>query len=207
MLDSIKSNITKYYKTIDIDNLNLTKDYLYTNRQLTKLEENTYQEFNVNLINIPSTNALNKEHFSKNLHDLIDSDTSKNIQFGLLVHETLELLDFKNPNYSLIDNKFIISKIKKFLSHPLLSNLKEANIYKEYEFIYNDANNEYHGIIDLMIEYKDHIDIIDYKLNNIKDDNYLKQLSGYKKYISTISDKEIKIYLYSIISETLEQIY
>ena len=207
MLDSIKNNITKYYKTIDIDNLNLTKDYLYTNRQLTKLEENTYQEFNVNLINIPLTNALNKEHFSKNLHDLIDSDASKNIQFGLLVHETLELLDFKNPNYSLIDNKFIISKIKKFLSHPLLSNLKEANIYKEYEFIYNDANNEYHGIIDLMIEYKDHIDIIDYKLNNIKDDNYLKQLSGYKKYISTISDKEIKIYLYSIISETLEQIY
>ena len=122
------------------------------------------------------------------------------------MHETLELIDFKNPDYNIIDNKFISSKIKKFLEEPLLSNLNDAIIYKEYEFIYNDENNEYHGIIDLMIEYEDKIDIIDYKLNNIKDDNYLKQLNGYKKYISSITSKPINLYLYSIISETLEKI-
>ena len=53
---------------------------------------------------------------------------------------------------------------------------------------------------------EDKIDIIDYKLNNIKDDNYLKQLNGYKKYISSITSKPINLYLYSIISETLEKI-
>ena len=57
-----------------------------------------------------------------------------------------------------------------------------------------------------MIEYDNHIDIIDYKLSNIKDDNYLNQLQGYKKYISTIVDKDINIYLYSIINERLEKI-
>ena len=128
------------------------------------------------------------------------------MKFGLKVHETLEYLDFKNPNLDLIDDSFIKGKIEKFLSHPLLSNLENANIYKEYEFIYNDDKAEYHGIIDLMIEYEDKIDIIDYKLNNIKDENYLKQLNGYKDYISKISNKEINIYLYSVIGETREKL-
>ena len=88
----------------------------------------------------------------------------------------------------------------------LLSNINNANIYKEYEFMYEKDNTEYHGIIDLLLEYEDHIDIIDYKLNNIKDENYLKQLNGYKEYISTISNKPINIYLYSIISETIEKL-
>ena len=67
-------------------------------------------------------------------------------------------------------------------------------------------NIEYHGIIDLMIEYQDRIDIIDYKLNNIKDENYLKQLNGYKNYIKTLTDKEINLYLYSIINENIEKL-
>ena len=57
-----------------------------------------------------------------------------------------------------------------------------------------------------MVEYEDHIDIIDYKLNNVKDENYLLQLNGYKNYINTISNKEVNIYLYSIIGETLEKL-
>ena len=57
-----------------------------------------------------------------------------------------------------------------------------------------------------MIEHDNRIDIIDYKLNNIKDENYLKQLNGYKEYINSISNKEVNIYLYSIISETLEKL-
>lgn len=206
MLDSIKYYISKYYKSINLDELNLSKNYLYNNRQLAKLNEKPSQEFKVSLVNITSSPLLTKEHFSKNLHELINQETAKNLQFGLKMHETLELIDFKNPDYNIIDNKFISSKIKKFLEEPLLSNLNDAIIYKEYEFIYNDENNEYHGIIDLMIEYEDKIDIIDYKLNNIKDDNYLKQLNGYKKYISSITSKPINLYLYSIISETLEKI-
>ena len=128
------------------------------------------------------------------------------MKFGLKVHETLEYIDFKNPQFDLIEDNFIKGKVEKFLSNPLLSNLKDASIFKEYEFIYTEENKEYHGIIDLMIEYEDKIDIIDYKLSNIKDENYLKQLNGYKDYISTISNKEINIYLYSVIGETIEKL-
>ena len=57
-----------------------------------------------------------------------------------------------------------------------------------------------------MLEYKDRIDIIDYKLSNIKDENYLKQLNGYKNYIEKISNKKTNIYLYSIMNETVEKL-
>lgn len=206
ILNSIKHNILKYYKEINIDDLNLSKEYLYNNSSLTKLVTLANNDFEVTEIKIDNPNVITQEHFSKNLHELINKDIAKNIEFGLLMHETLEYIDFKNPNLNLIENNFIRNKIEKFLHIPLLSNLNNANIYKEYEFIYNDDNSEYHGIIDLMIEYENHIDIIDYKLNNIKDENYLKQLNGYKKYISTLSNKPISIYLYSILSETIEKL-
>ena len=80
------------------------------------------------------------------------------------------------------------------------------NIYKEYEFIYEKDNVSYNGIIDLMIEYDDYINIIDYKLKEIDDTNYLKQLDGYRTYIKSITNKEVNIYLYSILNGELKKI-
>ena len=48
--------------------------------------------------------------------------------------------------------------------------------------------------------------IIDYKLKNTDDLEYVKQLKGYKKYIERISDKDVKTYLYSIIDGELKEI-
>ncbi len=205
ILDSIKYKINKYYKEINIDDLGLTKEYLYNNAKLEELVSNE-EKIKVEEIHVDNWAVLKEEHFSKNLHELINIETKKNMEFGTLVHETLEYIDFINPDYSLIENQFIRNKVEKFLGSPLLANIGKATIYKEHEFIYNDEKNEYHGIIDLMVEYDDKIDIIDYKLNNIKDDNYLKQLEGYRTYIKTISNKKINIYLYSILGETLEKL-
>ena len=57
-----------------------------------------------------------------------------------------------------------------------------------------------------MLEYDNHIDIIDYKLKSITDENYIKQLNGYKKYIESISNKKVNIYLHSIIDNKLKQL-
>lgn len=54
-----------------------------------------------------------------------------------------------------------------------------------------------------MLEYDNHIDIIDYKLNNVLDDSYIKQLNGYKNYIASMTNKTINLYLYSIIKEEI----
>ena len=93
--------------------------------------------------------------------------------------------------------------IEKFI-HKI--DITSANIYKEYEFIYNKENITYHGIIDLLLEYVDHIKIIDYKLKNIKDKEYLNQLNGYKNYIENKFGKNVKIYLYSVLENNLEEI-
>ena len=74
------------------------------------------------------------------------------------------------------------------------------------ELIYESNNEVKHGFIDLMLEYNNHIDIIDYKMKNITDENYIKQLNGYKEYIKSISKKDVNIYLYSIIDDKLEKL-
>ena len=43
--------------------------------------------------------------------------------------------------------------------------------------------------------------IIDYKLKNIDDLNYDKQLNGYRKYIEDKTNKKTECYLYSILNE------
>ena len=57
-----------------------------------------------------------------------------------------------------------------------------------------------------MLEYDDHIDIIDYKLKNINDEAYFKQLNGYRNYIKKISNKNIFVYLYSIIDSVYQKV-
>ena len=81
-----------------------------------------------------------------------------------------------------------------------------SNIIKEYEFIYEKENVEYHGIIDLLIEYEDYIDIIDYKLKDTSDIEYLSQLRGYREYIENLTGKNVNIYLYSIVLDKLDTI-
>ena len=206
IFNSIESYITAYYKEIDINTLNITKDYnkiksfnydSYLNKTNDKLEV-TELEFNDNLLEV--------KHFSKENNHINTKEEINNMNFGTLIHEVLESIDFKNVDLSNIKDKFIINKINKFISSDIMKNIKNAKIYKEYEFIYNIDNIKYHGIIDLMNVYEDHIDIIDYKLKNILDTAYLKQLNGYRNYIESISNKKVYIYLYSIMDEKIEDL-
>ena len=127
------------------------------------------------------------------------------MEFGKYIHYILETIDLKNPDYTNIDN-FYKEKINNFLNQDILKNITKANIYKEYEFIKEENNETYHGIIDLILEYNDHIDIIDYKLKNIKDDAYKAQLNGYKNYIENTTKKQVNTYLYSILKNKIEKI-
>jgi ATP-dependent helicase/nuclease subunit A len=205
ILESIKFKINKYYKEIDINDLDITREYKYIKIKEKELTS-TKEPLTVEEITIPESSEIESKHFSKTTHNLIDKRIYDNMQFGLKAHEIFEFIDLKNPNYDLIEDEFLKGRIKEFLDKPLLNQIKDAKIYKEHEFIYEEDLEEYHGIIDLMLEYDNKIDIIDYKLNNVEDENYLKQLNGYKEYISKLSNKEISIYLYSIISGELKKL-
>ena len=206
IFNSVEGYLKDYYKDIDVNELGLTNDYnLIKNSDYNNFIPNDNRKLEIKEINI-ETDIKEEVTFSKKSNKIYTKEEVKNMEFGLKIHEILEYLDFKNIDYSNIEDDFITNKIKKFINSDILKNVKNAKIYKEYEFIYNVENNKYHGIIDLMLEYDDYIDIIDYKLKNVNDEAYLKQLNGYKKYIEKISNKKVNIYLYSIMNEEIKKI-
>ena len=195
--------IDKYKTNIDINTLNISK--LYNNVKVDNYQSkliNPNIVINKEILNISEENKQS-EKFSKTVHNLVTSKDKQNMEYGIKFHEILEMLDFKNPHLDIIKDNFMKKKIINFLNNDILNNLYDANIYKESEFMYEKDNIMYHGIIDLMIERENKIDIIDYKLKNTTDDAYVKQLNGYKEYIKSIKNKEVNIYLYSIIDEKL----
>ena len=199
MINSIEFRINSKYKTINIEELELTNEYNYSEViDLTNKINHDDEKLIIQEINIKSEIKENKS-FSKKSNKLITKEEYDAMELGTNVHEYLEFLDLKNPDYNWIDNQFYLSIIKNLLEQELLKNIKDAEIYQEYEFIYEENETKYHGIIDLMLKYDNHIDIIDYKLKNTKDENYVKQLNGYYNYIKNKTDKEINLYLYSLL--------
>ena len=141
--------------------------------------------------------VLENAHFSKSLKEIISKEQQKNIDLGLKLHYILEMIDFKNPNLDIVEDNYK-PFILGFLNSDIMQDLN-CNVYKEYEFKYTKDNTNYHGFIDLMMEYNDYINIIDYKLKHVEDEAYLKQLNGYKEYIENKTNKKVYLYLYSIL--------
>lgn len=190
VLNSISNILEPYKKLIDVNSLNLTKNYNFikqrkqenktsiTDNQLNKIKEN------VNII------TKKQEHFSKKTLNLHTKSEYENMLYGRRIHEKFEYDEDMEKN--LLQKYFNQERVKK--------------TYHEFEFMYEEDNIKYHGIIDLILELENKIIIIDYKLKNIQDEKYLLQLEGYKKYLKMISNKKIEIYLYSIKEEKLQKI-
>lgn len=214
IIDYLKRNSYKSFKDI------LNSIYNYIEHYITKIEipeiDNDYQyekEFNINKFNINlepleineikyEANIINEEHYSKETNKLLTETEKENMEFGIKMHYLLENINLINPDYSVL-NEFEIDTIKSLLNNKIFNNIREAKIYKEYEFIDESDSIEKAGIIDLMLEYNNYIDIIDYKLKNTDDIAYKKQLNGYKTFIQNKTNKKVNIYLYSLIDKKL----
>lgn len=197
---SLESITKSYYKNIDINSIDLSKNYnLVKNDNYNKLLGRVEDKLDVQDINIDIQKEEEKSFSKKNIH-ITSKEEQDRLDYGKKVHELFELTDFHNTSNLTGKNREIITN---FLDKV---NIDNTDIYKEYEFIYEEDNTTYHGIIDLMLVYKDNIKIIDYKLKNISDEAYLKQLNGYKDYIENRFNKPTNIYLYSVTNNTLEKI-
>ena len=197
IISSIKVNLENYIKPLNIESLNITKDYQYSKYKEYKIRDDEY--LNVLELNIEEP-SLEEVKYSKEQNKLITNEQKELYEFGNKIHSVMENIDFENPNYDVDLPNIYIEKIKKFFKTSLF-NEKIINVYKEYDFIDNNQ-----GTIDLILEYENVIRIVDYKLKNIDDESYKNQLLGYKKYIEKMSDKKVEIYLYSILNEELREI-
>ncbi len=171
-----------------------------------KYESQKDAKINVKDINIES-NILEEKHYSKEQLHVIEKDEKELLEFGTKVHEMLELIDFNNmEEINKISNSYIRNKIINFINSDLMKDLINNKMYKEYEFLYKSDGVINHGIIDLLVECDDYYVIVDYKLKNIDDINYDKQLNGYREYIEKKTGKKTLCYLYSIIDEKYREI-
>ena len=148
-----------------------------------------------------SNETKENKHASKEL----DSDTDeKLLLLGNKYHYYLELVDFNTLDTSFIKDELDKKRINRFLSNSLFKNMKDANIMHEYPFF--DEEENVSGVIDLLVEHADHIDIIDFKLSHVDDEAYEKQLGTYKKYVSKLTDKKIDTYVTGILSGDIKKI-
>ena len=200
---SIYSNIINFNKDVEVT---ATKDYLDSKKEVEEIEKNK-DNLEVKEINIEN-DIIEEKHYSKESLHIVTKEEQELLNYGTKVHKVLEQIDFKNPNLELFDlNKKMEEKIKSFLNSEIIKDNINGVFYKEYEFTYLEDNTHSHGIIDLLIEQPDKMIIIDYKLKNIDDENYDKQLNGYRKYIKEKTKKEVDCLLYSIQDERFRIVY
>ncbi|MBQ7136695.1 MAG: UvrD-helicase domain-containing protein [Bacilli bacterium] len=199
ILKSIYPVIKDYIKTINIEELGLSKEYnLIKKSNYQEHINKTKETINFTCLDIPNK-EVEKKHYSKTISTIVDTKTKENLEFGKYMHYLLEVIDFKNPILDKIAPEYRNS-IESFLKCGL--DFKTCKIYKEYEFI----SGEHHGVIDLLLEYRDRVIIVDYKLKNIDEHKYFEQLNGYKTYVYNKLHKPVIIYLYSIVDGKIKEI-
>lgn len=198
LLDSIASSLEPYIKPITIEELGITKQYRFGKEVV--LEKETSEElFEVKNLTFP-VEEQNETHYAKEMHHLVTKKEMDNIALGLRVHEILQWLDFEHPDWTGVD-PFLRTKLEAFLHTPLFEQpILES--YQEQEF----RTETSHGIIDLILEYEDYYLIVDYKLKHLNEEAYLKQVKGYREFLQTKVSKPVKVCLYSILEETIQEI-
>lgn len=176
---------------------------------------------NLNKLGIKETPSIEKHQVSlqkieekrtiasKGTNNLLTKETVLNMEFGTLIHKYLESLDFFSDIREQLThvqiNQNIKEKILKFFELDIFHK-NIINTYHEHQFIVTINNEVVHGIIDLILETKEELIIIDYKLSDLAKEEYLHQLRIYQQYLETISPKKVTTYLYSIIKEELKLI-
>ena len=197
MLVSITPILESNWKEIPLESLSLTTSYKGTKKGsiLDQIEEgNTFFQFQEQK---EQSSSYETHHYSKESIKLLKKEEKENMEFGTKLHEILEYLDFKNPSLDGI-SPFLKEKINLLLRSPILTDLEHAKVYQEYAFYEQETHSN--GVIDLMLEWSDHISIIDYKLKNLDEKAYQKQLQGYQSYIEKKTGKKVSIYLYSLLT-------
>ncbi len=151
-------------------------------------------------VNIKTT-IVEKKHASKT--EIVDVDEDLLI-FGTELHGYLEGLDFNNPDLEKITYYRIKKIIPNVINSKIFKNLENSQVLHEYSF--NDEKNNVRGVIDCLIIKDNEIDIVDFKLKHLDDEAYNNQLRTYKKYISSISDKPVKMYLLAALTGELREV-
>ena len=204
MISYVKEDIKDYIKDVDLKTYDIDDSYK-KKRRLKLVNYNAKPIYNDSSYLGP---VISQNRISKEVIEVLSDNEQENIDLGLKYHEYMEMLDFNNVDTSIIKEKDIKDNIDKVLNNKIMKDLSKAKTYHEHEFIFEDKNTKetFHGIIDLLAVYPDHVDIIDYKLFHINDKAYDRQLSIYKRYVKSIINLPINCYLLSLANNEIREV-
>ncbi len=148
-----------------------------------------------------------------------DSSQSYNqeaIAFGDALHYALELLDFNNKGtiaqsleavenrYGILLNldalKSIENRLNSLFNSSFIKLFNGAKIYKEQPLAFGGSFYK----LDLMLEYKDSVVVVDYKSSAKFKGKHIKQVSNYKDALKSIYTKSVKAYIAYILEDRVE---
>lgn len=164
-------------------------------------EDKKYEPLNIDIKKIDALSEIKEKRRASK--EVVKVDESL-LRFGNEAHALLEGLDlsnkdtsyFKDYRYRRIANNVINSELFKGVTNEQV----------RHEFSYFDKENNVNGVIDCLIIKDREIDIVDFKLKNIAEEEYDRQLKTYKAYISSISDKQIKMYLLAALTGEVREV-
>ncbi len=129
---------------------------------------------------------------------LVNNVDEEILSLGTRLHFILELINFNHPDLSFIEDEYELNWVNKFFTSKLYLDYKDYRAYHEYSYF--DEENNYKGIIDLLLIGEDKAIIIDFKTANIDPKKYTNQLKTYATYVRKTFKKEVATYLYSIMN-------
>ncbi len=187
---SITNVLTKYDAPYPIDNIVVTGKEI--EKQVTKVV--------LKKVNVPA-NPVVHTRASKE----VDEDAiAVTLDFGSELHAYLERMDLETKSTDYVSNR----QMKKYVYNVINSKLFDGitNEQVRHEFRFYDEESNIQGYIDALIIKDDEIDIVDFKLKNIMDEEYDRQLRIYKSYLVKHTDLPVKMYLLAAITGEIREV-
>ncbi len=178
-------------------------DSTYSLNDLTAKDKNNNKEVPpivIKSINIPAKEIIHSRA-SKEVDEIVNESV---LDFGSEVHSYLQTMNLENDDLSYISNKRIRRYVANVKDSVLFKEIKNSQVRHEFRFF--DETNNIEGYIDALIIKDNEIDIVDFKLKNIADEEYDKQLRTYKRYVSQITKLPIKMYLIAAITGEIREV-
>ena len=136
--------------------------------------------------------------------DVDEESDESTLNYGTHLHALLEIVSFINPNYDFIKDRRERKLVEGVVELVNKFDINDAQIFKEYQFV--DEKRNKRGVIDLLLVYKDKAVVIDYKLKDIQDEEYKKQLLIYKEFVEDAFKVKTNCYLLSIIDQNIKEL-
>ena len=161
--------------------------------------DSTQSERSVNKVKLKSIEVPIKVVEHTRASKEVDEEANEAIlDFGSELHAYLEKMDLTTKSTDYVKNRQMKKYVYNVMNSSIFNGVSNEQVRHEYRFY--DEENNIQGYIDALIVKDNEIDIVDFKLKNIDESEYDRQLRIYKSYISKLTSLPVRMFLLAAIT-------